>query len=155
MPLEDPPVTSRRGDIGLSLVELLVTLMVLGLIAAISIPAIGGFSESHRLRGATENLAAQIRLARERAIGTSVEQTLHFYLDTHDADYHIHNPGSLGPLWSFPKGVVYDETPADDLDTLRLTRDGRASPAGSIVLVDSRGFRDTISVQLSGMIVTH
>ena len=147
-------MTTHRHEYGFSLVEMAVTLLVLGLMAAITIPVIRGFSESHRLRGATENLAGQIRMVREKAIATGVDQTMHFYLDTHGADYHVHNPGVIGPLWSFPKDITYDETPGDDLDTLRLKRDGRASPAGTIVLVDSRGTRDTISIQLSGLILT-
>jgi type II secretory pathway pseudopilin PulG len=148
-------VTMRR-DRGFSLVEMVVIILILGMMLALGIPAMRGFTESNRLRGSTENIAAQIRLAREKAIGTGVEQTFHFYLDTHDADYHIHNIFTPpGPLWSFPKGIVYDETPADDLDTLRLKRDGRASPAGVIVLRDSRGVRDTINIQLSGLVLTY
>jgi len=147
-------MTDRR-DLGFSLIEMAATLLVLGLIAAIGIPVFRGFSDRHRLGGATENIAAQIRIARERAIATGVEQTLYFQLDTLHSDYRLHHAGSVAAVWSLPPGVVYDESPADDLDTLRLERDGRASHAGSIVLVDARGFRDTIGIQRSGLVTTH
>ena len=144
---------TTRPDTGFSLVEMVVIVLILGIIAAFSIPTLRGYTESQRLRGASQNLAGQIRLARQKAISTGVEQHFVFELDALNSDYRIQNPGRI-VRWEFPKGIVYDETPADDLDSLLLSPTGRAAPAGSIVLVDSRGNRDTIDIQLSGLVLT-
>jgi hypothetical protein len=133
---------------------MVVIILIMGIVLAFGVPTLRGLGETNRLRGATENMAAQIRLARERAIGTGVEQRFVFALDSFNSDYRIHMPGVLVG-WNLPRGIVYDETPADDLDTLRLYRNGQASNAGTIVLMDTRGNRDTINVQISGLILTY
>jgi hypothetical protein len=35
-----------------------------------------------------------------------------------------------------------------------MNRDGRASASGNIILRDTRGYRDTVSVQMSGLVLT-
>lgn len=146
-------MANRRRVIGFTLIEMAVTLLIIGLIAAIGIPAYRGFGQTHRMRAAAESVAGQIRAARERAMATGTDQILCFELEARPAGDPV-QAGTFGPPWSLPRGVVYDESAADDLDSLWLRRDGRASPAGTIVLVDSRGLRDTIRVLASGLVVT-
>ncbi len=72
---------------GFSLVELAITLVVLGLLCTFSIPAFHRLSATYQLRGAAENVAGQLRLAREKAIATGQEQPIHVPNYT---TYHIH-----------------------------------------------------------------
>jgi Tfp pilus assembly protein FimT len=62
--------SSLRGS---TLVELAITILVLGPLFALSIPAFQSVSSSDQLKGATENVAAQRRLAREKAIAAGVQ----------------------------------------------------------------------------------
>jgi prepilin-type N-terminal cleavage/methylation domain-containing protein len=139
---------------GFSMVEMLITLLVLGLLLAFSIPAFQNISDSYRLHGATENIAAQLRLAREKAISTGATQTMLFTMNYPAGtpyDYHIHNGSVVGAAWALPKGVTYFSTPTD---TLTMLTDGRCKSSGLVVLRDQRGNRDTVSVQLSGLVLT-
>jgi prepilin-type N-terminal cleavage/methylation domain-containing protein len=137
---------------GFTLVEMAVTILVLGLLFAFSIPAFRSVSSSHQLKGATENIAAQLRLAREKAIATGVDQPMHFTANYLNSDYHIHYPSGLIPAkWKFPRGITYSSV---GVNPAIMLRDGRANASGNIILGDERGYRDTVSVQISGLVLT-
>jgi prepilin-type N-terminal cleavage/methylation domain-containing protein len=143
----------NRTARGFSLVEMAVVLLVFGMVLAFSVPAFQSISQSQRLKGAAENIAGQLRLAREKAIATGESQEMHFtlnYPSGTDFDYHIHNAGVIGGSWALPRGISFYSVGVNP----RMLTDGRASASGSIVLQDNRGNRDTVSVQLSGLVLT-
>ncbi len=142
---------SRSNMRGFTLVEMAVAILVLGLLFAFSIPAFQNVSSSYQLKGATENLAAQLRLAREKAIATGMDQPMHFTPNWMDSDYHIHYASGFVPAkWKLPLGITYYSIGVNPT----MFRDGRASGSGIIILRDRRGFRDTVSVQMSGLVLT-
>jgi prepilin-type N-terminal cleavage/methylation domain-containing protein len=138
---------------GFTLVEMAVAVLVLGMVMAFSIPAFQSMSRTYRLKGATENIAVQLRLAREKAIATGVSQEMHFaenYPSGTPFDYHIHNSGVVGAMWELPRGVTYQSVTV----VPRMLPDGRCNTSGMIILQDPTGARDTVSVQLSGLVLT-
>jgi len=140
---------------GFSLVELAITILVMGLILAFTVPALQGLNASQQLKGTSENISGQFRLAREGAIATGTTQVLHFQAGAFGCDYHSHN-GISGPLrgqWKLPTGISY-YWPAGTWWEYRWTKDGRCMDSGLIILQDRRGNRDTVSIQASGL-VTH
>ena len=145
-----------RSARGFSLIELAVVVLVMGLLLGFSIPAYQSFSSSHQVGGAAENIAGQLRLARQKAIATGVPQPMHFYYNTYNADYHIHIGSFVASKWKLPRGVTYLWS-TGTLTNMRvtLTPDGRASQSGLVILQNRRGLRDTVSVQLSGLVLVH
>jgi prepilin-type N-terminal cleavage/methylation domain-containing protein len=144
---------------GFSLVELAIVLVVMGLLLSFSIPSFRRLSASFQLRGAAENVAGQLRLARERAIATGVEQPIHIPNST---TYHIHyqSPANvISTTWTLPNGVTFTNPTVGAW--YYMAPDGRyyqnlahtATGSNVIVLSNSRGALDTVSVQLSGLIL--
>jgi len=148
-------MSDRRNHKGFTLVEMAVTVLIMGLLLAMGIPALQSMNQTLQLQGTAQNVASQLRLARERAISTGVDQVIHFtpnFPGGTTIDYHQHN-GAVGEGWSFPNGITYYNTyPA--YSSVTFSRDGRASNSGFLVLENTRGARDTVSVQLSGMVLT-
>ena len=135
---------------GFSLLELSVAVLVLGLLFAFSIPAFTTFTASYQLKSTTQNIAGQLRLAREKAIATGAMQTLRFMAAFQGSDYHVWDGTTADPKWSLPRGITY----CTGIQTqFRMTKDGRCQDSGLVMVQDRRGNRDTVSVQLSGLVL--
>lgn len=65
-----------RSASGVTLLELLIVLMLMGLIAALTLPAFSGGVSTTQLRGAAREVAAGLRLARGQAIAQRSESAL-------------------------------------------------------------------------------
>ena len=144
---------NRLSSRGFSLVEMAIVLVVFGLVLAIGVPMLRGLTSAQQLKGATENMAGQLRLAREIAISTSSPQTMHLFYNSFGGDYHIHNAGVVGGVWSLPRGVTYNWA-AGTSSVYTFATDGRADVSGLVILQNTRGELDTISVQTSGLVLT-
>ena len=142
--------TNQRG---FSLQELAIVIVIMGLVLASSVPAYRSFRESSALKSAKENIAGELRLAREKAIAIGSQQEIHFSAGYAGADYHIHNDGVVGVRWSLPDGIQYYWGFGTNW-SYRLERDGRSLDSGMIILQDPKGNRDTVSVMTSGLILT-
>ena len=138
---------------GFTLIELMVAVVIFGALLGIGAVGLRGFNDANQLQGAADNLAAQLRLAREKAIGTGQPQTMHFTMDYpagSDWDYHIHNGATPGPGWCLPKGVSYRTVTLNPV----FSTDGRADGSGMVVLQNTRGECDTVSFQVSGFVIS-
>jgi prepilin-type N-terminal cleavage/methylation domain-containing protein len=141
---------------GFSLIELAIVLVVMGLLFGFSVPSFNRISSSYQLRGAAENVAGQLRLAREKAIATGVEQPLHIPNST---TYHMHYPSGISTTWTLPRGVTFTNATVGDWYYMaadgRFYQDSGHTVTGSNVIVvgNALGALDTVSVQLSGLIL--
>src|SRR5204863_4481727 len=139
---------------GFTLVELAITIIILGMLFAMGIPAFRSLSQTQLLVSNTENIAAQLRMTRQRALSQSGDQVLHFTANFLNSDYHIHQPsgyilplGKLSPGISFYAGVGTSAS-------FTMHRDGTCDPSAMVILQNTRGMRDTVSVQVSGLVLT-
>ncbi|MDM8007987.1 MAG: prepilin-type N-terminal cleavage/methylation domain-containing protein [Phycisphaerae bacterium] len=146
---------ATSGERGFSLIELMIVLVVLGLIIGYSIPSFQRFSSTLQLRGASENIAGQLRLAREKAIATGVVQPVSFrYGYLGESDYRTTPASGVGGSWRLPRGVTYAWGSGAE-STYVFQKDGRCDRSGLIVLQNKYGHRDTVSVLLSGFVSNH
>lgn len=143
-------MSPKKNTTGFSLIELLIVITIMGIMFGLSIPSYQRYLASASLKGARSEIASEIQQLRARAMATHVAQTIHFALDSTGAgDFHVHN-GVVSASWDLPLGITYA---GGSSAGLTLNTDGRASTSTYIILCDSRGQRDTVSVQLSGLVL--
>jgi prepilin-type N-terminal cleavage/methylation domain-containing protein len=138
---------------GFTLVELAIVLVIFGLMMAFAVPAVQRMGQTHSLKGARDDIMAQISMARARAMSSGVDQVMHFYVNTYGFDYHMH-PAGVTPTvgWNLPKGVTYEFPLSSDMN-VTMKANGRADASLIIPLKDRTGQRDTVTVLASGMVV--
>jgi len=136
---------------GFTLIEITVVVLIFGMIVAFGVPVVQNLTSTANLKGAAENVTAQLRVARQIAIGTGRSQTLIFAAGFQGSDYRVENGGVVGAKWSLPRGITY-VWDAGTADTYTIGTNGRVSPSGLVILQNRRGLRDTVSVQASGLV---
>ena len=147
-----------RNQSGFTLIEIAVVILILGLLFGFSIPTFAAFRQSQMLEAATQNLVGQLRLGRQKAIGLQHEQKLTFSVGTNLYSVKDLITGETFGPFRFPNGVVLEDASivvgGVTGSTITALTDGRYSGSGEFVLRDSKGVRDTVSVQASGLAVT-
>jgi len=145
--------SSNEHSRGFTLVELAITILILGMLIAMGIPAFRSISQSQVLVANTENVAAMFRMTRQRALSLSSGQTIHFSAGTLGSDYHIHNGGYIYPLGKFSPGIT-NYLGVGTSTTFIMLPDGTCDRSAMVILQNTRGMRDTVSVQMSGLVLT-
>lgn len=141
---------AHRSQDGFSLIELLIVITIMGITLGMSIPAYHHYMESNALRWAARDIASSIQQAHARAPSTHVAQTVHFALDSTGAgDYRVSN-GTIAKKWDLLRNI----TDASGTGTsVVIGVDGRDATSTDIILKDAGGVRDTVSLQLSGLVL--
>jgi type IV fimbrial biogenesis protein FimT len=148
----------RTRERGFSLVEMMVTLVLMAIAMATAIPAFTRYLHGNSVRGASLELAAHFRLARQRAVTEGVPQIVAWSdtAGTHRIVADVNENGTidngepvLGP-YTLPQQVSLENP--DSLgftgDQVIFVRAGGASETGRLVLSSELG--ESRSVLLLG-----
>lgn len=143
---------ARPGVAGFTLLELLIVLMIMGLVAALTIPTFGSGVSNTALKGAARDVAAGLRLARGQAIAQRTEATLELDVAARsfrvppDPRVHTLPPGIDLKLFTAQRDLVNDQVGA-----LRFYPDG-GSNGGRITLASGERKFDVDVDWLTGRI---
>jgi prepilin-type N-terminal cleavage/methylation domain-containing protein len=141
-----------RRRAGFSLTELMTTVLILGLIAAFSVPAVMKSVSAWNLHTSRDMVISEVRLLRQKAITQG--RSLRVWFSPGSNLYWFQNPTSgLWTSYQLPNRVQFENVlfVGGPYDTY-MEPDGRSRRSGAIVLVNNRGFRDTLLVNLSGWV---
>jgi len=140
-----------------TLVELLVTLALIVIVAAIAIPYFFGYSLNTNLKSAARNIQADFLDLKERAIAESTAYRITF--DTGGNTYTIekgtetgapYTPVEVKALSAFGGDVgIFNAVFGGGIPTITFEGRGIAT-TGKVVLTNSRGSTATIAASVSG-----
>ena len=136
----------RRHERGFTLIELMVTIVIFGLLIGFSVPTYQSYALSQKLRGTSENLVQTIQLQRSRAMATGQDVNINFNTAT-PMGWTVMSQGRVNRM-ALPNGISYASAAPN---TIRLSRDGRVNTSALVVFENRTGAQDTVSVQLSGL----
>jgi general secretion pathway protein H len=125
---------TRRGIRGLTLLELLIVLVIMGMVAAITIPIFGSGVSTTELKSAARDVAAGLRTARGQAIAQRTESVLlldvagRAFTVPPDARVHKLAPGIDLKLFTAQRDIVNENVGA-----IRFYADG-GSTGGRVTL---------------------
>jgi prepilin-type N-terminal cleavage/methylation domain-containing protein len=131
---------------GFSLIELMVSIVIFGLLVGFSVPSYQSYALTQKLRGTSENLVQTIQLQRSRAMATGRDVDINFNTGT-PAGWTVMSNG-LSNQNALPNGITYASASPN---TIRLSRDGSVNTSALVVFQNRTGTLDTVSVQLSGL----
>ncbi len=109
----------RNRTAGFTLIELMVTMVILALVATIAIPGFGRLIDNNRLVSGTNLLVSSIKLARSEAIKRGENVTLSTDGGL-DSGWGVHEGGAAGDctnnqirVFEAPGNLTYTESAAD------------------------------------------
>lgn len=148
---------------GFSMVELLITLVLLGIVAAIAVPAFRGWADNANLKGASRMVSSVFYDARERALAENRAYTITFSPDpTNTCRLRALAANNLTAFdetrnFSEYRGVRMSAVNGgtNNIDFIVQPR-GTVSPAGSVTVTNIRNSTGTITLLITGRAyVTH
>jgi len=139
----------HRTERGITLVEVVVTLVVVAILLGVGAPTVGAALEGYRATGATADLYAAVHLTKARARATGVTHAL--VLEPDGRGFRI--------VADYPAGAEIVDGPHSLVDgavatnniTIQFSSKGFAVPAGTIT-VRSAGETRRIVVNLLGRV---
>lgn len=84
----------KRIDEGFTLAELMITILILGLVAALAMPTYGRFMQDWKLGGEADQFASALRTARSSAVMKNIDAVFTFDMDTNTYFYFEDENGS-------------------------------------------------------------
>ena len=142
---------------GITLLELIIVLVIIGIGAALMVPGFGAWMPHYRLRSAARDVVTIMRVAQMKAVSNNLSYGVVF--DTGNQQFQLYRNTTGLPLEgapsSLPSGITFNGTPGlptdgpGGLPSARFFPDSTASANGSINLINSKNAAKTIQISMS------
>ena len=139
-----------RPPHGLTVIEMMVTVMVLAVILALAVPSLRDFMARQRVKAVNAELVTDLQFARTEAVARNREVYVTFRMDDRAGEppmtcYTVHTLGTVGGCdCRKPIGTACDAVPElVELKTVQLLRDTTATFAAPAWPANRVGFSKT------------
>ena len=142
-----------RRDAGFSLVELIITIVLLGIVAAIAVPSYRGWAANTNLKGAARAVSSDVYDTRGRALAENRAYTITYSADPTNT-YTITAPAANG-LPAVNETKNFSEyggvrMTSASVGAITIQSRGTVTPAATVIMTNSRNSTGTINVLITG-----
>jgi prepilin-type N-terminal cleavage/methylation domain-containing protein len=138
---------------GVTLIELIIVIVIIGMGALMVTPGIGAYLPIYRLRGATRDIVSTMRVAQMKAVSSNTQYGVAFDANLGQYQVYYQSSGGLtpdGPINQLPQGIQLNsngipEDPVLNKHFLKFYADSTAVD-GIIVLNNPKGSQKTIQL---------
>ena len=136
---------------GVTLVELIVVMVIIGIAATLIAPNIGAWLPNYRLRSATRDIISTMRIAQMKAVSTNLTYQVSFTINP--ASYILQYQNTAG-TW-VNEGVAQNLPTGISISAITLAGNkaqfnpNSTSSSGSVTLRNNRGVEKKISLTSS------
>ena len=144
---------ARRSVRGFTLTELMIVITIMGVLMAVSAPAIARYASNWRLSGAASQMAMSIRSARSTAVNKDMDVV--FLFDKDKGQYHILEDANgngdadggerESAVQDLPNGVTIEDYTVPQ-ESLTFNSKGSTQDGGVIVFKGKHGYELQIRV---------
>lgn len=155
----------KNSDTGFTLMELMVVIAIIAILSAIAVPNMISWRTDYKLKGAYENIRADLRLAQGRALRARAAVSVVFSSSQYDifvdngagggteGDYNRTGSEPRVRLRRLPAGVTIDLAATTIAgDRTQFDARGRCLATGTVVVRDLSGQPKNISINPLGRI---
>ena len=139
---------------GFSLFELMTTIGIIAVLAAIAIPNVISWRSGSQFQGVVENLRGDLQWAKLKAVQTNGVVTVDFSVSASNDEYRISGGGLTPRTRQLPAGVSIDigATDFNGNDFVRFNNRGLPEDTGTVVVDGSPNKRRQIDLNRLGQI---
>ena len=139
------------GHEGKTLMELMVAVAIVGIVSALAVPEFVGLHARIQVRSATEEIASELRLARQLAITHRDRVRVVFNLEQRALEAQFVNSGTTHHVHRYgDKGIVIEEPSAGP--EILFHPSGRSATAATIHLRSKEGPIQKLTVGITGRV---
>jgi prepilin-type N-terminal cleavage/methylation domain-containing protein len=154
-------VNARRQpcpDEGFTIIELLITLVLLGTVLSMAVPAISGWMDNLNLKSAARTLQSDVAFLRESAMSSGRTHTIAYDMgaNTSTMKWDSDGAGTYANLPNYPASRSLAEfgngvrIHSLSQSPIKIISSGAINPFGKVVLTNNRGSMAVIGIQITG-----
>jgi type II secretion system protein H len=151
-----PVSPAPRAEIGFTLVELAIVMVIVGIVTAVAIPGFNKFMRTLDVNNQVQQIATTLRVVRQRAITENNNYIVYWsntdrkwtWWDDDNNDGDKDGPEKSGETPPLPAWVTVTNSSTNPFpsDTVRFVPNGSASASGSAIFSNAEGYARSLSV---------
>ena len=140
----------RKSDSGFSLIELMFVIGIIGIVSAITVPAIMNRMPEYRLREATRDVVSSLQEARMKAVNRNIDSFVFFDVGNNSYSARMNGQADYKTV-NLPTNLILYQVTGFGASTAGFNSRGLLNTtAGSIYLRNNQSNARRIIVNLSG-----